>query len=260
MRKIFTLIFVLSFVMNVTAQTNKRVIDGKPDDVATAANIAEFTALSGDVDLTLKNAEVLYTFTTSVGATECYVRDNSGAVLFRNTGLTLEKDDVVNGVVTLRSTSFFGLPMANNSTWTDPNDVTTKKGDAVKAKEIAISDVANYVNDLISVSNIEITSDGAKFYAEDSKGDKLEVSNYFGLPQYKDLPTRVGAKGMVRGIVNRYIDSYKLYLVEGSSATDVSMPRISVEEDGNIYNLNGQRVDSNYRGVVISGGKKKINK
>jgi hypothetical protein len=44
-----------------------------------------------------------------------------------------------------------------------------------------------------------------------------------------------------------------------TEATGISTPVI-IKGDGHIYNLRGQRVDENYKGIVIKNGKKYIQK
>lgn len=56
--------------------------------------------------------------------------------------------------------------------------------------------------------------------------------------------------------------SAELYLYYNESAleTGISNVNTSVKKDLAIYNLNGQRVEANYKGVVIKNGKKFLNK
>ena len=51
------------------------------------------------------------------------------------------------------------------------------------------------------------------------------------------------------------------FIIEGETPTGVEAPAVAeAEEDGVIYNVNGQVVDKNYKGIVIKNGKKYINK
>ena len=51
----------------------------------------------------------------------------------------------------------------------------------------------------------------------------------------------------------------KIKVARGSETGIVELP-VTIENNGAIYNLSGQRVDENYRGVVIKNGKKQIQK
>ena len=57
---------------------------------------------------------------------------------------------------------------------------------------------------------------------------------------------------------NCNIDKIELKLLQSSAIDDVTFtPR---NDNGYIYNLAGQRVDENYKGIVIKNGKKVLNK
>ena len=51
------------------------------------------------------------------------------------------------------------------------------------------------------------------------------------------------------------------YLVmKNGSATGIDNAKVRINLNGKVYNLSGQRVNDNYKGVVIKEGKKIVNK
>ena len=66
----------------------------------------------------------------------------------------------------------------------------------------------------------------------------------------------------VKGIITRYNNTYEIQPIEDPSTTtgidDVTT--VVNDKDAPVYNLAGQRVSKDYKGVVIQNGKKRINK
>lgn len=233
-----------------------------------AANIAAFKALdNGTVaELTLTNAEVVYSFKTLNGNTSTYVRDASGAVVFYNTGLELSANQRINGKVVLQYQLYNGLPEAVKDGDTNADGLTISNGDPVVAKAITVADAANYVCDLVQLSGVAIGAKDNKYYAI-AGNDSIQLYNNFHFDAYNDFSTFVTAEQVasVKGIVVSYKPQnsnviYEIYPVEDGIVTGIENAVFVDEKNINapMYNLAGQRVNASYRGVVVRNGVKFI--
>ena len=79
----------------------------------------------------------------------------------------------------------------------------------------------------------------------------------------------VGGKVVVKGILKKFtkgeetiyeMDKNNHLISYEAPATGISALTIDTDDNAPMYNLKGERVDANYRGVVIKGGKKTIQK
>ncbi len=134
-------------------------------EVPVVNSIKEFIALADGTNavLNLSDAICLYTWTSNAEKpnTLAYVRDASGALNFFNTGIAMEKGSMLNGTVTLQKTSYNGLPeaVAVGSEQTDVSGLLiSSTGTEPEARSIVIKDVPNYVNDLVELANVTITT------------------------------------------------------------------------------------------------------
>ena len=132
-------------------------------EVPVVNSIKEFIALADGTNavLNLTDAICLYTWTSNEGRTLAYVRDASGALNFFNTGIAMEKGSMLNGTVTLQKATYNGLPeaVAVGSEQTDVSGLLiSNTGTEPEARSIVIKDVPNYVNDLVELANVTITT------------------------------------------------------------------------------------------------------
>lgn len=230
--------------------------------VITAENIAAFKALKNGTTatLTLNDAQVLYTWTTNKGNTQTYVRDASGAIMFYNTGLQLAQNQIVNGKVSLKLSIYNDLPEAVKADDTNAASLTLTQGTEAEAKIINVADVANYVSDLVVLENVQVVAseDTAKYYAV-SGTDSLQIYNGFHLDGYTIGTTAEGETTSVKGIISQYKTTYEIYPIE-QVVTGIDSLKANKSVNAPTYNLAGQRVDASYKGVVIKGGKKYLQK
>lgn len=82
-----------------------------------------------------------------------------------------------------------------------------------------------------------------------------------------DTPANVGKEVLVYGNIQKYcgvagVKNTSDYKFTGNSTEITGIQNLTIDTDVNapMYNLKGERVDANYRGVVIKGGKKTIQK
>ena len=227
-------------------------IESKPEEVKTAANIAEFKSFSTGTKavLTLKNAKVQYVNGTS----DYYIADETGGIdIFKPTGLTYTAGQVLNGTITATYDEYCKLP---ELTKIEENNLTATDG-TIEPIEMTIAEAAKIENacKLVKITNVKAVEDGGKFYTDAEKTlqffDKFSIgytidtenaNDYTGIiiPFNSIMEFAPIAKPVTTGINN--------------ITTDATL------ENAPAYNLAGQKVGKEYKGVVIKAGKKFIQK
>ena len=219
------------------------------------------------VSLTLKDAQVVYVNAYS-NTTEYYVRDASGSINFRNTGLELKANDIINGTVICEYSPYKGLPQFAKTDETNAEKLTITAG--TEAQPVEINDVAElltgkYLCDLVLVKNVTFTSevDGkhTNDYAVGANKSKVMVYDKFKL----DIETPSDDKTYdVTGILGTLDeDTNEIFLISVTEhvGTGINAPMVEeVDENAPVYNLAGQRVSKDTKGILIQNGRKFINK
>jgi len=216
-----------------------------------AKTIAEFLELAEGTEakLNLADAKVLYSWTSNNGNNSTYVRDASGAICFNRTQLGLTTDEDLNGFVYVTRSSYNNLPQANVATVNETNteNLTHAAGEPAVAKEIALTEAADNLNDLVLLKNVAVTVDGTKYYATVGE-DKVQIYNGFHLEDFNDLASFVSEEQNydVKGIMVVYKTTYEIYPIA-----------ITAAETGNPYDLNGDgKVSTADIQVIINEMKK----
>ena len=241
-----------------------------PAEETKAENIAAFKALASGTTatLTLKNAQVVYknVYTTKSGATntEYYVRDASGAIQFYNTGLDLKVNQILNGTVEVKYSPFNDMPEAAKSTNTSAEKLTITDGEAAVPTKVTVADLATdkYLCDLVTVENVNITTEEEGNYTNNylvSGDDKVMIYDKFKT----NVTISEGEGYDVTGVLVTAKLSGKIVkeLAPISAPVPTGINNITTEAtDANapVYNLSGQRVGKNAKGVLIKNGKKYV--
>jgi len=235
-----------------------------------AADFAAFKALTDKTiaNLKLTNAQITYVWKSGNGNTSIYARDASGALLVYDKGSQIEKavgmapvaNLVLDGSVELQKTTFNGTVQAAPTTGTKLDGVSVKMGDAVQPKAVEINELKDNVSDLVVLTDVNIMEDEGKFYAQ--KG-MFHVQLYDGF--HKGFKFEAKQHGVVKGIVAYYNGNgngtYEIYPIESPVTTAINeVNAVKTVSDGKAYNLSGQRVGNDYKGIVIVNGKKMIRK
>ena len=228
-------------------------------------DFAAFKALTVGTNTvqTFKDAQVVYTWTSKSNNTSIYVRDASGALLLYNRSSDAMKygfktGDVLNGTINLTSAVYNKSIQAAVNDNTNTDNITITDGSAPQPKVITYADAKENVSDLVLLENVDIVEDNGKFYIG-TGDDRIQVYNGFYIEDY----TVAAATGVnVKGIIVRYNDQYQIQPIEvPSTSTGIgSVNAATSNANAPIYNLAGQRVGNDYKGVVIQNGKKRINK
>lgn len=95
-----------------------------------------------------------------------------------------------------------------------------------------------------------VPADGAQHFAF---GTKNEVSGFKLVKSGVVIPAKKGY------LLIRNAGAKEFFAFEGET-TGISAVETAPTADGNVYNMAGQRVSKNYKGLVIVGGKKYLNK
>ncbi|MCI5931520.1 MAG: hypothetical protein MRZ70_09400 [Prevotella sp.] len=241
-----------------------------PAEETKAENIAAFKALTSGTTatLTLKNAQVVYknVYTTKKGATntEYYVRDASGAIQFFNTGLDLKVNQILNGTVEVKYSPYNDMPEAAKSTNTSAEKLTITDGEVAVPTKVTVADLATdkYLCDLVTVENVNITTE-----EEDTHTNNYLVSGTDKVMIYDKFKTNVtiseGEGYDVTGVlVTAKLSGNivkELAPISAPVATGINNISAAVDSaDAPVYNLSGQRVGKNAKGVLIKNGKKYV--
>ena len=245
----------------VSAVTTK---DFVKQNIPAVANIAELLALTDKTtaNLTLNNAKVLYTFTSTNNNVQTFVRDATGAVEFYNTGLTLNTNDDLNGTVIVTKDSYNGLPEAVKNDMTNADNLAVTAGSAAEPKAITIAEAGNNICDLVVLSGVQIVerTEGTRtnYYAV-SGSDEIQVYDGFHI-EGLNLAATETADAVVKGIVVTYKGKAQIQPIENiTTGIENIKAENKANENAPMYNLAGQRVDKSYKGVVIRDGKKFLN-
>lgn len=227
--------------------------------VESAANIAAFTALDDNTPavLTLSDAKVLYSWTSSNGNNSTYIRDATGALCLYNAGLDSTAGQVLNGTVNLTRSSYNNTIQGIKNDNTSSTTLTAVTGDAPVAKTVTTAEAKNSVSDLVELKNVNVYAVGTKYYIKNGD-DSIQVYNGFHIDGY----TVAAAENVdVKGIMVRYKNTYEIYPTEAPATTGINkITNNASDENAPVYNLAGQRVDKSYKGIVIKKGKKYLNK
>lgn len=243
-----------------------------PAEETKAENIAAFKALASGTTatLTFKNAQVVYknVYTTKSGATntEYYVRDASGAIQFFNTDLELNVNQVINGTVEVTYSPFNELPEAKKTANTSAEKLTITDGEAAVPTKVTVADLTTnkYLCDLVTVENANIISETSGTHTNQyltNGTDKVMIYDKF-----KTKTNITDGEGFdVTGILVTAKLSGNIIkeFAPISAPVPTGINNITTEAaDANApaYNLAGQKVGKEYKGVVIKAGKKFIQK
>ena len=240
-----------------------------PAEEIKAENIAAFKALASGTTatLTLKNAQVVYknVYTTKSGTnTEYYVRDASGAIQFFNTDLELNVNQVINGTVEVTYSPFNELPEAKKTANTSAEKLTITDGETAVPTKVTVADLTSnkYLCDLVTVENANIISETSGTYTNQyltNGTDKVMIYNKFKT----NVTISEGEGYDVTGVLVTAKLSGKIVkeLAPISTPVPTGINNITTEAtdaDAPVYNLSGQCVGKNAKGVLIKNGKKYV--
>ena len=226
-------------------------------------DIASFCAMTeGDEALLmLTDAQVLYVY-----AGDVYLRDATGCIVVSGSGLDVKRNDVLNGSILGRLTLSNRMPQFTSSTGTSTSEsLSVSAGEAAQPVEVFGDELtsARYA-DLVLVRGLTLVRDGGIFAVVGDR--RIRLWNKFQIKSPKiTLPSNIVGKfydvlavygtDVVGGEV---ID--ELYVLssptEGQDPDAVSAPLADGPASPFLYNLGGQKVGRDFRGIVVRDGRK----
>ena len=215
-----------------------------------ANNIAAFKALGVGTKgkLKLTNAKVQYASASG----DIYVADATGGIDFYKTNLTYKAGQILNGTITASYDEFNKLPelttvTENKLTATDGTvePIVVTVAEAIKAENIC---------KLVTIQNVTLAKVENNYY--DSADKNLQFYDKFKL----GYDATVATPRDFTGIIMPYNSQMEFAVTAMPTATGISTVNADKKNDGKKYNLNGQRVNDDYKGVYIMNGKKYLSK
>lgn len=256
------------FAVAKNTQINKIVINGdggtetpetpetptEPDHTnVTLADLANATAKMANVSLTLTNAKVLY-----ANGARVFVREGDKALLFYSLGIDdLKANAVLNGTIKGKLDIYNNLNEFCKTDYTKTDGLTiTQSETAAEPLTIDMAAARNYVSDLVKFTGVTFTDVNGKNATANLDGKTLAVYDQFGLFPEDNLE---GTFDLL-GVITVYKENIQIYPISISTTSGVSAVKAGTDATAPAYNVGGQKVSGNYRGLVIQNGRKYISK
>lgn len=232
--------------------------------------LTNYTSATTSLNLKLTNAKVIYvnTYNKTVNT---YVREGDAAIELRTLGFDMPLNSTISGTVKVDLDYSYGVPYlkANDAT----NDESLNIQESTEEAQPIVATVADlnakkYMNDLVIVKDVKLstekvtsgTSTRTNYYINDGDA-KVQLYDKF---QVSDLTTLTdGETYTVQGLFGQIFNNVPEILMTKKVKETTGITNITTDAaDANApaYNLAGQKVGKEYKGVVIKAGKKFIQK
>lgn len=232
--------------------------------------LTNYTSATTSLNLKLTNAKVIYvnTYNKTVNT---YVREGDAAIELRTLGFDMPLNSTISGTVKVDLDYSYGVPYlkANDAT----NDESLTIQESTEEAQPIVATVADlnakkYMNDLVIVKDVKLstekvtsgTSTRTNYYINDGDA-KVQLYDKF---QVSDLTTLTdGETYTVQGLFGQIFNNVPEILMTKKVKETTGITNITTDAaDANApaYNLAGQKVGKEYKGVVIKAGKKFIQK
>ena len=233
------------------------------------------------VKLQLVDADVLFAYTKDNVQTT-YLRDASGAIMIANANLGLQTNDRVSGTVFVKTEFQNNVHHAVGvGGQTNASALTVQTGGEAQPREVTLDELtdADY-SDLVTVKAVQVMRDKGYWAYSGDKRARL-WSGKFGIAPGINSNTKLDGKyyditaiydtNVLNGDVINELELTKA--IEEVEPTGVN-ERLKMKDEKFLtpegmsvarnaaatYNLAGQRVNSDYKGIVIKNGRKVVTK
>ena len=232
--------------------------------------LTNYTSDTPNLNLKLTNAKVIYVNVYGK-TTNTYVREGDAAIELRTLGFDMPLNSTITGSVKVNLAFSYGVPylVANDAT----NDKDLNIQESTEEAQPIVATVADlnakkYMNDLVIVKDVKLstkkvtsgTSTRTNYYINDGDA-KVQLYDKF---QVSDLTTLTdGETYTVQGLFGQIYNNVPEILMTKKVKETTGITNITTDAaDANApaYNLAGQKVGKEYKGVVIKAGKKFIQK
>lgn len=237
--------------------------------------LANYTEGTQNLNLKLTNAKVIYVNVYGK-TTNTYVREGDAAIELRTLGFDMPLNSTITGSVKVNLEFNYGVPYLVANDATNDKDLNIQEStEAAKPIVATVADiVANkYMNDLVLIKNFKFSKEEYQtgkynYYANDGDS-KIMIYDKFSTPE--DNNVKIGGAAnltegetySVKGIFGAIFKNVQEVMPIEAISTTTGINSITTEAaDANApaYNLAGQKVGKEYKGVVIKAGKKFIQK
>lgn len=215
-------------------------------------------AANTPVALALVDAQVIY-----VNGRSIYIKDATGALCLYGTDLNLNAGDKVEGNLIGNYAPYNNLPQIGKNALTSADQLTITPGEVPAPIEATVAELNSdkYLCNLVKLTDVKLDSVASGQYTNlyaSAGADRIQIYDSFKL--MKDVKIANGSTdNTVVGILVRYKDTYEIYPISiNGLSTGIALTATEATADEPEYNLAGQRVPADYRGIVIKGGKKYV--
>lgn len=232
--------------------------------------LTNYTSATTNLNLKLTNAKVIYVNVYGK-TTNTYVREGDAAIELRTLGFDMPLNSTITGSVKVNLAFSYGVPYLVANDATDDKDLNIQE--STEEAQPIVATVANlnakkYMNDLVIVKDVKLstekvtsgTSTRTNYYINDGDA-KVQLYDKF---QVSDLTTLTdGETYTVQGLFGQIFNNVPEILMTKKVKETTGITNITTDAaDANApaYNLAGQKVGKEYKGVVIKAGKKFIQK
>ena len=232
--------------------------------------LTNYTSATTNLNLKLTNAKVIYV-NVYEKTTNTYVREGDAAIELRTLGFDMPVNSTISGTVKVDYAVNNGVPYLKANDATNDESLTIQESTEEAQPIVAtVADIVakKYINDLVIIKDVKFTKESVtsgtstrtNYYIND--GDqKVQLYDKF---QVSDLATLTdGETYTVQGLFGQIYKDVPEILMTKKVAETTGINNITTEAaDANApaYNLAGQKVGKEYKGVVIKAGKKFIQK
>jgi hypothetical protein len=220
-----------------------------------------------EVLLKLTNAEVLYVYEN-----DSYIRDaEGGAFMFKNADLGLKKNDRLNGTVYVKVKHENKMIQAEGvGASTNSGGLTIKKSTEVKPVEVKLENLSELdYSEYVVLRPVQLERNNGVWVLDHDKrillGNPFALQG-FGMMNFKDKYFDVEAiygtdiqNGEVIDELYRVKALVEVPAPEDGSGIEV-IGTETTSADATYFNLQGQRVSPNTKGILIRNGRMVVNK
>lgn len=176
--------------------------------------------------MTLENAQVVYSWTSTNGNVQSYVRDETGALCFffaKGYEAVSDKfavNNILNGSIVMQSNN--SQTRADAIEQSNENTLTSTTGTAAEPVKIDATKVSEYLNDLVLLENVTIEEKDGKYYVGDVQLYNGMYVESFDIDKRENFSSFVGEGKNVKGIAVVYQPKtgdpvYEIYPIEITS-------------------------------------------
>lgn len=268
----------VTFTLNESATVKAiAVLNGNQSDVATkeftkveftdmtVAEIHELTEDQANINLTIENGKVVY-IDNSYSTPSVYIRDGENAIMFFSTTLPFTANATVSGTVKVDYDNYYGIHEVKSNSFTDASGLTITASDEVAQPiTVTIADLLdlNHICDLVKIESVTIRSEVSgqytNYYASDGTNEVQLYGNEEVIADYANDGNTYNVTAVFNNIFSGRAEIKPISVELSTGISNVTVED-EFDENAPVYNLAGQRVSKDARGILIQNGRKFIRK